>query len=140
MRSTKVSGGADGNRAMDTRTGGGPFCWCPGHCARGSLVGFFAHGYWISHAGSLMSSLNGHDWRSKAACVGADGDLFFNDENGGDYSTARSYCERCPVAAACLRDALSYEGQTGQSYRFGMFGGLTPKERHELVRSRSWKR
>lgn len=60
-------------------------------------------------------------------CQVTDPELWFSThESGAKYKMARNLCNRCPVRAQCLEYALSNEEE------FGMFGGLTPKERHKL--------
>ena len=41
---------------------------------------------------------------------------------------AKSYCAECPVIAQCLAFAMHHEGSSAQE-RWGVQGGLTPKER-----------
>lgn len=73
------------------------------------------------------------DWRTRAACLEEDPDLFFPDGERG-YSSlnqlelARTVCRRCPVRLTCLRAAMN----TGATY--GMWGGTTPDERRSLRR------
>ena len=76
------------------------------------------------------------DWRERAACRGLDaetGEDFFplgNDWNAqpnlAKVARAKAVCARCPVAAACLDDAVA--SRDAWSIR----GGLTPKERSTL--------
>ncbi|WP_308297111.1 WhiB family transcriptional regulator [Streptomyces sp. UNOB3_S3] len=62
----------------------------------------------------------------RAVC-GADPDLFF-EESAASVALAKKMCERCPVIAACLQQAL----ENGEQY--GVFGGLTARERRDLQR------
>jgi len=41
---------------------------------------------------------------------------------------AKSYCAECPVIEQCLAFAMHHEGPRAQE-RWGVQGGLTPKER-----------
>jgi|tagenome__1003787_1003787.scaffolds.fasta_scaffold20568822_1 WhiB family redox-sensing transcriptional regulator len=72
------------------------------------------------------------DWRDQAACRSEHPELFF--ANGTTelarrhLAEAKSVCYRCPVTGACLAWAL----KTGQLY--GVWGGLSEDERHELQR------
>jgi hypothetical protein len=43
---------------------------------------------------------------------------------------AQRVCARCPVAELCLWSALASEDSV---YRFGVFGGLLPRQRHQLA-------
>jgi len=68
-------------------------------------------------------------WRQQAACRGMPPDLFFTDR-GYDTGTAKKVCAGCPVRDACLTYALD----TG--VRFGVWGGLSEKQRKRLRRGR----
>lgn len=72
------------------------------------------------------------DWQAHAACQGTGPEVFF-PERGQQYSTvriAKAICARCPVRAQCLNFAV----ETGQKY--GIFGGLTERERRKHRRAR----
>jgi len=43
---------------------------------------------------------------------------------------AQHVCARCPVAELCLWSALVVEDPL---YRFGVYGGLLPQQRHQLA-------
>jgi WhiB family redox-sensing transcriptional regulator len=70
------------------------------------------------------------DWRDQAACRTEHPELFFPVGTTGparrQIAKAKSVCHRCPVTATCLAWALN----TGQ--RYGVWGGLSEDERHEL--------
>ncbi len=66
----------------------------------------------------------GH-WRDQALCAQADPDLWF-PEPGESARTAKLICGWCPVRAECLGWAV----ETNEPY--GIYGGLTPLERHAL--------
>ncbi|WP_298182693.1 WhiB family transcriptional regulator [Saccharomonospora sp.] len=72
------------------------------------------------------------DWRHHAACRDEDPELFFpvSDMGPGAQQTAqaKAVCARCPVREECLRYALD----NGLDY--GIFGGLTERERRDLLR------
>ncbi|MEU6642520.1 WhiB family transcriptional regulator [Saccharomonospora sp. NPDC046836] len=74
------------------------------------------------------------DWRHRAACRDEDPELFFpvTDLGPGAQQTARAkaVCARCPVREQCLRYALD------NGLDHGIFGGMTERERRELVRRR----
>jgi len=68
-------------------------------------------------------------WRDRAACIGADGLVFFpNDRKFTEntWAAAREFCAGCTVREPCLASALS---QDVTEDRWGMFGGMTPSER-----------
>ncbi|MER7660687.1 WhiB family transcriptional regulator [Streptomyces sp. NPDC096193] len=72
---------------------------------------------------------------SDAVCKGIEPEVFFPER--GDRVTAtlaREICAQCPVAAACLTDALATEGAVGHASRFGIRGGKSPEERHAIYR------
>lgn len=72
-------------------------------------------------------------WRSEAVCATTDPELFFRDTDGGSsYMAARRICASCPVREACQDDAMSFEASTA-GRRYGMYGGLTPRERAALA-------
>lgn len=64
-------------------------------------------------------------WRERAACCGADLDVFF-PERGQSAGPARQVCARCPVRQLCLDYALS------NRIASGIWGGLTERERRPL--------
>lgn len=79
------------------------------------------------------------------ACAGYDPEAFF-PEHGPGYGIAcrqaKSICNGqpaydippCPVRDACLQMALANEGTLTSPYRFGVYGGRTPKERAKVAR------
>lgn len=69
------------------------------------------------------------EWQTGAACRGADTAVFF-PRTDADAGAAKAICDTCPVAQDCLEWAI----ETRQPE--GVFGGLTPTERHRLVRRR----
>lgn len=76
------------------------------------------------------------DWRSRAACLGADPDLFFPDGEIGhgpkrQAERAKAVCWRCPVQVTCLEWSVV----TRQPY--GVWGGADESERRAEVRRRS---
>lgn len=86
------------------------------------------------------------EWMQSARCTEIGGDLWF-PEKKGDGSTgqnftnqAKAICQTCPVRAECLDYALAYESGdmgTHTSYAVaGIYGGLSPRERHKILRAR----
>lgn len=72
-------------------------------------------------------------WQDKAACKGVPHEVFFPDNPGGKeyvYNQARAFCDNCSVREQCLAFALEFE--QGKRDRFGMFGGLSPRQRSLL--------
>lgn len=78
---------------------------------------------------------NALSWAAHAACQGADVDAFFTDSSYG-IARAKAFCGACPVQDACLAEALRAE----DGCRYGIYGGLTPKERADLVKSAARQR
>ncbi len=77
-------------------------------------------------------------WQMRGACVGQPERWFFPDGGGPNanyaYAKGRRVCARCPVRVLCLTEAIKLEGRLDQQWRFGLWGGLTPGERVELMR------
>jgi WhiB family transcriptional regulator, redox-sensing transcriptional regulator len=72
-------------------------------------------------------------WRQHARCLGADPDTFYpeNDEDEDfEGAEAKAICAMCPVAVECLEHAIAVRE------KFGVWGGLTPKERRRIIRRR----
>lgn len=72
------------------------------------------------------------DWRSLAVCRPSDDRLFFPPKGAGAQRAvrrAKAICRECPVRAECLEFAQTHPAET----EFGIFGGMTPNERLELV-------
>ena len=69
----------------------------------------------------------GQDWQDNALCAQTDPEAFF-PEKGGSTRPAKRTCRGCEVRAACLEYAL------GHDERFGIWGGLSERERRRLKR------
>lgn len=67
------------------------------------------------------------DWQERALCAQTDPEAFF-PEKGGSTREAKKICQRCPVRAECLEYALAHDE------RFGIWGGLSERERRRLKR------
>lgn len=73
-------------------------------------------------------------WRKRAACADVDPELFFPLLED-PARRAKAICARCPVREACLNYAV------GHREAHGVWGGLLPGERSQLVaasRGRRW--
>jgi WhiB family redox-sensing transcriptional regulator len=68
-------------------------------------------------------------WRDEAVCAQIGSDLWF-PEKGGSARRAKEICETCPVRVECLEYALAQDEQ------FGVFGGMSRKERVEYAKKR----
>jgi hypothetical protein len=74
-------------------------------------------------------------WRDRAACLGYDPQLWFAESTNPakdrvDKAAALRICKGCPVAEACLEDAVEVEAGLGVLRRWGIRGGLPPSARH----------
>jgi WhiB family redox-sensing transcriptional regulator len=65
------------------------------------------------------------DWKDRALCAETDPEAFF-PEKGGSTREAKKVCTSCEVRAECLDFAL------GNDERFGIWGGLSERERRRL--------
>ena len=69
-------------------------------------------------------------WEDRAACLSIGAHVFETHELRDE---ARSICNnRCPVARSCLEAAMNEEAGDPSSYRNGIRGGLSPRERTGL--------
>jgi WhiB family transcriptional regulator, redox-sensing transcriptional regulator len=66
-------------------------------------------------------------WQEKALCAQTDPEAFF-PEKGGSTREAKRICQGCEVRDACLEYALAHDE------RFGIWGGLSERERRRLKR------
>ncbi len=72
-------------------------------------------------------------WMAAALCAQVDPEIFYVDQ-GESARPAKETCRRCPVIAECLDYALAVESRQGHRYSYGIFGGLTARERTDLLR------
>jgi WhiB family transcriptional regulator, redox-sensing transcriptional regulator len=68
------------------------------------------------------------DWASRGACRTSDPDTLF--VQGAAQNRAKAVCMGCPVRTECLADALD------NRVEFGVWGGMTERERRALLRRR----
>ncbi|MEF2977776.1 WhiB family transcriptional regulator [Subtercola sp. YIM 133946] len=64
-------------------------------------------------------------WQSDSLCAQTDPEAFF-PEKGGSTRDAKRICQTCEVKAQCLEYALQNDE------RFGIWGGLSERERRKL--------
>jgi WhiB family redox-sensing transcriptional regulator len=69
-------------------------------------------------------------WQGDALCAQTDPEAFF-PEKGGSTRDAKRICASCDVRAQCLEYALQNDE------RFGIWGGLSERERRKLKRRAS---
>ncbi|WP_281381107.1 WhiB family transcriptional regulator [Corynebacterium anserum] len=65
------------------------------------------------------------DWQEQALCAQTDPEAFF-PEKGGSTREAKRICQACGVRDECLEYALANDE------RFGIWGGLSERERRKL--------
>lgn len=70
------------------------------------------------------------EWQGKSNCMGVDPELFF-PERGASTREAKEVCRGCVVQADCLEYALD------NGEKFGIWGGLSERERRRIRRSRT---
>jgi WhiB family redox-sensing transcriptional regulator len=70
------------------------------------------------------------EWQERALCAQTDPEAFF-PEKGGSTREAKRICVSCEVKTECLAYALSNDE------RFGIWGGLSERERRRLKRKAS---
>jgi WhiB family redox-sensing transcriptional regulator len=66
-------------------------------------------------------------WQERALCAQTDPEAFF-PEKGGSTREAKKVCSGCEVRQECLEYALAHDE------RFGIWGGLSERERRKLKR------
>jgi WhiB family redox-sensing transcriptional regulator len=79
-------------------------------------------------ASSSSAQRGGWNWRAAARCRTTDADALFI--TGAQQREARMFCRTCPVRTECLAHALD------ERIEFGVWGGMTERERRSLLRSR----
>lgn len=72
-------------------------------------------------------------WQMFANCLGTDPDLFF-PERGASTKEAKAVCQGCVVREDCLEYALA------NGEKFGIWGGLSERERRRIRRQRALAR
>lgn len=82
----------------------------------------------VAHVHTTES--DGKNWQERGACLNVDPELFF-PERGASTREAKSVCAHCEVKAECLEYAL-VNGE-----KFGIWGGLSERERRRLRRQRA---
>lgn len=68
-------------------------------------------------------------WQLLANCLGVDPDLFF-PERGASTKEAKAVCQGCVVREECLEYAIAH------GEKFGIWGGLSERERRRIRRQR----
>ncbi|MDI3314826.1 MAG: WhiB family transcriptional regulator [Mycobacterium sp.] len=74
-----------------------------------------------------VTAVTREQWQDRALCAQTDPEAFF-PEKGGSTREAKKICLGCEVRAECLEYALAHDE------RFGIWGGLSERERRRLKR------
>jgi WhiB family transcriptional regulator, redox-sensing transcriptional regulator len=75
----------------------------------------------------MLAMIENLPWAGEAKCLQAEPDTFF-PEKGGSTREAKRICGGCQVRDECLEYALANDE------RFGIWGGLSERERRKLKR------
>jgi WhiB family redox-sensing transcriptional regulator len=75
----------------------------------------------------IGTEADAQSWQEQALCAETDPEAFF-PEKGGSTREAKKICTGCEVRAQCLEYALANDE------RFGIWGGLSERERRRLRR------
>jgi WhiB family redox-sensing transcriptional regulator len=88
---------------------------------------------WSDQTAAAVMAILGDDdlvaWQDKARCAETDPEIFFA-EKGASVRPAKRTCMACEVRAECLQYAMEHDE------RFGVWGGLSERERRRLRRKR----
>lgn len=79
---------------------------------------------WADDLSGLFEAVD-QDWQEQALCAQTDPEAFF-PEKGGSTREAKRICRACGVRDECLEYALEHDE------RFGIWGGLSERERRRL--------
>lgn len=80
----------------------------------------------VTGQGSTINFVLGDEgWMAHAECRGSDPEMFFPGR-GEDTGDAKQVCAVCPVRSDCLEYAMA------RGEKFGVWGGLSEKERRRL--------
>jgi WhiB family redox-sensing transcriptional regulator len=81
----------------------------------------------LTHVVVRPEDVDGMGWQDRALCSQTDPEAFF-PEKGGSTREAKRVCRSCEVRAECLEYALENDE------RFGIWGGMSERERRRLKR------
>jgi WhiB family redox-sensing transcriptional regulator len=79
----------------------------------------------------LDNLLEGLEWKAAGACHDADTDLFFDDDDASR-KAAHKLCCRCTIQTECLLYAITEP----HIQHWGIWGGLSPRERSKIIKRR----
>ena len=78
----------------------------------------------------MLGQATDQNWRARALCAKTDPDLFFSP-GALEHKAAKRICRECPVRRECLVYAMD------TPMDFGVWGGLTERERRRYRRAAS---
>lgn len=93
----------------------------------------------ITRAIPVTISASDPDAWQGAPCSTADPDVSFAGDGASSeraHRAGKAICAGCHLAAPCLELALKAERRASADGRYGVFGGLDPRERAALARER----
>ncbi len=93
----------------------------------GHEMGAHGMGQGIADLLGIGTEADAQSWQEQALCAETDPEAFF-PEKGGSTREAKKICTGCEVKAQCLEFALANDE------RFGIWGGLSERERRRLRR------
>jgi WhiB family redox-sensing transcriptional regulator len=73
----------------------------------------------------VTAALKTPEWFDDGLCAQTDPEVFF-PEKGGSTREAKQVCMACPIRVRCAEYALDHDE------RFGVWGGLSERERRRL--------
>jgi WhiB family redox-sensing transcriptional regulator len=79
----------------------------------------------LGELSDLFDVAEEQEWQERALCAQTDPEAFF-PEKGGSTREAKRICQGCEVKDECLEYALAHDE------RFGIWGGLSERERRKL--------
>jgi WhiB family transcriptional regulator, redox-sensing transcriptional regulator len=87
-----------------------------------------------NYTGATPDTEPARTWLKDAACRadGVDPDAFFPANTVDSIDRARAICTGCPVQRDCLIDCMRHEGGRAAASRFGVYAGLSPRQRAAL--------
>jgi WhiB family redox-sensing transcriptional regulator len=115
--------GAIGSAAM----GSTPHVNMPSVLPEASLLGNRPHLSLVADPYEPELETEDNQWQDRALCAQTDPEAFF-PEKGGSTREAKRICLGCEVKDRCLDYALAHDE------RFGIWGGLSERERRRLKR------
>jgi WhiB family redox-sensing transcriptional regulator len=84
-------------------------------------------------------------WQDDARCAEVGTEVFFLEDTDnaaelagmakGRYNEAKRVCASCPVSALCLDEAMTLEAGLDGQWRYGVWGGMSPRERAEIEKA-----